>query len=88
MIKTAREKGLVRVENLKPSGELSDILVMLDKNRSDLLKLKDDAYSRQNDMLQLRCLRDLAALEERRLNILRKVGLFLAYPVNAHDRYM
>ena len=79
MIKEAREKGLVRVDNLKPWGELSDILLMMDKYRSELLDLKRWAKDWNEAPLLLRCLRELAVMEEKRLNIFRKVGLFDGY---------
>ncbi len=79
MIKEAREKGLVRVDNLKPWGELSDILLMMDEYRSDLLGLKRWAEDWNDATLRLRCLRELVVMEEKRLNILRKVGLFDGY---------
>ena len=88
MIKTARERGLVRVDNLKPWGALHDTLVMLDEHRKELLELKHHAYGMQDGPLQLRCLRDLVALEEKRFNILRKVGLFEGYkPQKGPDYY-
>ena len=79
MIKEAREKGLVRVDNLKPWGELSDILLMMDKYRSELLDLKRWAEDWNEATLRLRCLRELMVMEEKRLNIFRKVGLFDGY---------
>jgi len=85
-IKTAKENGIGRVDTLNPSEELSYILTMLDTHRRDLIKVKDCAASMEDGALQLRCLRELVALEERRLNIYRKVGLFVGYkPKGAPD---
>lgn len=85
-IETAKEMGLVRVDNLNPSEELSYMLTMLDTHRREIIKVKDCAASVDNWVLQLRCLRELAALEERRFNIYRKIGLYAGYkPKGAPD---
>ncbi len=55
------------------------MLLMMDKNRSELLDIQVRAQHQGEVMVELRWLRDQAALEERRLNMLRKVGLFDGY---------
>lgn len=70
---------LVRVDKLKPWEELSAILLMIDQHRAELVDLKKMAKENRDGSLTLRCLRELTAMEEKRLRILQKVGLFTGY---------
>lgn len=78
-VKKAKERGLLRVDKLKPWEQPSEVLVMTEQYRAELLNLKQSAQKKGDAALELRCLRELFAMEEKRLRILDKVGLFDGY---------
>jgi transposase len=78
-IKKAKKKGLINVDRLKPWEQLSYILSMINQHRGELLDLKGRAIENGDGPLTLRCLRELTVMEEKRLSILKKVGLFDGY---------
>ena len=75
----ARRLTLGVPAELSPEEAVADCLFIFDQARADLLRLKRKAEEAGDDQLVLKCVDKLGLLEARRLEILRRVGLFDGY---------